>query len=164
MGRLEPDSAYTLPELLIVVAIAGILAAISIPVISGMVTRVNVSGTAQNVKSALLLARSRAQANPRVHCGVHFDFNDKVMRVFSDDNENKLYDSGSDELVRTFDTPSSKIEFFLPASNPIQNNVVVFRGDGSAKNGGSIGVQNASGSIQKTISVTRATGKVSIQQ
>ncbi len=146
-------------ELMIAVAVVGILAAAAIPISSGMMNRIEVSSGVTHLLSIMRLAQTKATANPRVHYGVYLDpatLNRAL--IFEDSNGNRQYDDGVDEIFRPYYTLANgtAVQF-----TGVVNNKILFRGDGSAEDGGDLDVVR--GGAKRRLSVDAPTGKVVVQ-
>ncbi|MBD3319779.1 MAG: hypothetical protein GF350_01645 [Chitinivibrionales bacterium] len=154
------NAGVTMVELMVIIAVAAILAVVAIPNLGRMMARIRLRNSANEVASTLKMANSRAVANPRVHCGVYFDLNSQELTVFFDDDGNNQFDSGSDRIYQNAISLDRSTTFSLTT---ITDNVVIFRGDGSAKNGAVIEVEDSKYNQSKTITVIKQSGKVQIQ-
>jgi type II secretory pathway pseudopilin PulG len=146
-----------------IVAIILVLTAIALPPIGGVVRAMRLRSAVDAVKNQILMARIRAAANPNVHCGVYFDVAQARSMVFYDRGSGSeySYEPTGDEVFGTpYELPSG-ITFSLPAANAFTNSAVVFRGDGSAKYGGSIEVKDADENT-RILDVLASTGRVKV--
>lgn len=150
---------FTFVELVLVVAISGILASLAIPLVGGMMNRMRVGSATQELFSVLSLAQSRATANPRVHCGVFLDTTgDAKALIFEDTNRNGQYDPGTDDIYENTVELGDGVSFSLSG---VINAKILFRGNGTARNGGTIDLEK--GNARRGISIDAATGRVTIQ-
>jgi len=151
---------FTMVEVVIVVLIVGVLAALAIPVSTGILTRMKVSSAADQIVTALQLARSRAMSDQSQRCGVYFNFTSRAYSIFFDTSpKNGDYDAG-DPLFRPAESLPAGVEFYEPASTPITPHSVVYRGDGVSNRGGRIGVRKTGAATGKEIKVNTSTGTV----
>ncbi len=133
-----------------------------------MVGTIKLRTAANAIKRQLIIARTRAIADPNIHVGVYIDRRVTPNRsfVFLDLPAGILnhYDWNSDPMyMGQYNAPNGVVDSLPPvAAGGITDSVVVFRGDGSAKNGGSIIVKNSLGTI-RTISVLPSTGRYKVQ-
>ena len=153
----------TVIELVIVIAAIGILGALAVALMVGMNARMRMMDATEKVSTAISLARAGALANPLTHCGVFFDRTVNGVLVFYDTNGDLRYTSGSDTIAKPSDKFLRSIRFYTPAGDTLNDDAVLFRGDGSAWDGGSIGVETTSSSARKTFTVVQATGAVTVQ-
>ncbi|MBD3242607.1 MAG: prepilin-type N-terminal cleavage/methylation domain-containing protein, partial [Chitinivibrionales bacterium] len=144
-GDQRGCGGFSMLEVLMVLVMMAIVAMIATPSMSGMLRGMRLRSATDNVKNQLLAARFRAVANPEVHCGVYFDIANGRSVIFFDNGGSSKYSfsASDDELHGAYRQLPSGIVFSLPSSNAITNEVVVFRGDGSAKNGGSIEIKDS---------------------
>lgn len=151
-------------ELLVVVVISGIVAAWTVPNFLKMVEKTKLTAAANTIKRQILMARVRAISDPYKHCGLAVDVNNQKTYVFFDSLTPYAINPTDtiDKYAGVFIIPQG-ITLSIPGGGTgIQNNCVVFRGDGSAKFGGSVQVQNRYNAI-KTINIVASTGRVKVQ-
>jgi prepilin-type N-terminal cleavage/methylation domain-containing protein len=166
MGRLKKTpSGFTAPELMLVVIIVGILATVAIPNLLPMVELIRLRSTADVIKRQLIVARTRAMSDPNIHCGVLYDTASKPQRamIFFDKGTNYVVDASdtTSKYFGTYTLPKS-VKMSVPASQGVTNQIIVFRGDGSAKNGGAITLTNKFNKI-RSVHVLASTGRIKIQ-
>jgi len=161
--KTKKSAGITLVELVVVITMAGILSALAVPNLIKMVETTKLRTAANTIKRQMLVARTRAIADPYNHCGVVIDVTKQQAFVF--------FDASTPYQVNTTDTTNKYGGIYkmprgdtllIPSSGGIQNNCVVFRGDGSAKYGGSVQVKNKYNNI-RTITVEASTGRVKVQ-
>jgi Tfp pilus assembly protein FimT len=146
-----------------VIVVVLVLAAIALPSIGGVARAMRLRSAVDAVKNQIFVARIRAVANPNVHCGVFFDVAEARSLVFYDNGSGSEYsfDPAGDEVFgNTYSLPSG-ITFSLPSSNAFTNSAIVFRGDGSAKHGGSIEIKDADENT-RLVDVLASTGRVKV--
>lgn len=153
---------FTIIELIIVIAILGITAAVAIPIIRGGLARTQMMDATEKITTACTIARARAIANPRLRCGVFLDKSNKGVLVFFDSNNNSAYSAGADEIFRPLEKFSKGITFYAVTGDTIDNNAVLFKGDGSAIDGGRFGIQTSAPVKKKVFAVTKLTGAITI--
>ena len=153
-------SGWTLVETLIAIVMIGIVAAAVVPKISPMLETLKLRTAAYNVQRSLLAARTRAIADPSIHCGVVFKDSTSII-IYPDT-------SGAPYIVNVLDTACKYLGTYKMPKNIFlkevsdSNHCIVFRGDGSAKYGGSVYVYNKY-NIRRTISVLATTGRIKVQ-
>jgi prepilin-type N-terminal cleavage/methylation domain-containing protein len=155
---------FTIIELLIVIAIMLILTSIAIPIGHKTTEYLKLKTTGDQIKNLLKVAQGKAMADPQVHCGVYLfpgtgTGNGKEYVMFFDVNGNNLYDEMTDKIYMGAYSLNSGITLSIPQVSGITDNVIVFRGDGSAKFGGSIILKNSKG-LQDSIHVLASTGRI----
>jgi prepilin-type N-terminal cleavage/methylation domain-containing protein len=154
-------SGFSIAELAMAIAVLGIVAALAVPRLGGMMARMAVSNMVDELAQSFALAQSRAIANPRVHCGLYFDTVDaNNFILFFDDNNNTAYDAGADRLYDIKTALPNQVRFFLPDSAPVQDLSIVFTGNGAAVRGGGIGVRHTRTLYSKRIYVVAQPGRI----
>ncbi len=138
---------FSIGELMTVVAVIGVLGAISIPNFMAFQPAMRLNGGARQVLTKLMWARAQAVQENATY-GVTFP-STHTLQIFNDSNLNGSYDAG--EWTQTVDIQSdySDVSFTLSGPDPI------FNGRGTANSATStITVNNGSGSRTVTISPT----------
>jgi len=142
---------FTLMELILVVAVMGIMAAIAIPAFMGFLPGMRLNGAARQVMSDLMDARMEAVKNNNAF--KIFFLNDHEYKILNDVNNNGADDGGA-ETSKTVDIQDNYEDVTLSDTGD-----PVFSAKGTATSLSTITVQNASGS--KSVSVSIA-GRVKI--
>ncbi len=141
---------FTLTELMIVVALMAILAAIAVPTIMAQMPRYRLNGAARQVMSDLVAAKMKAVSQNNKF-KVFFLDNHRYMILDDDDNDGTA-DTG--ESTETKDIQADYQDLtFSSTNNPI------FQPNGTASNLATITLTNSSGS--KAVSISSA-GRVKI--
>jgi prepilin-type N-terminal cleavage/methylation domain-containing protein len=102
--RRIDDAGFTLTEMMIVVGIVGLLAAITVPNFSGYLKRTREAGTRNQLMSDIYYARSLAIAKRR------------TMRIDFTDNQYQVIDTTDDSVERTTAAPPGIT--FAATNNP----------------------------------------------
>jgi Tfp pilus assembly protein FimT len=152
-------------EMIAAVVVLGILAALSVKPLNGMVQRIRLQNAADGMKHYVLNARMRAVANPDRHCGVVFRIHgaggaDDSIFAFLDSNPpDKHYVKGQDSLyLAPMVIPRNQgILADIPSGFPTE---LVFRADGSAS--ASAQVELTLKSFSDTLDVLASTGRVKV--
>jgi prepilin-type N-terminal cleavage/methylation domain-containing protein len=161
MSRLKSNSGITMIELITVIVIVGLLAALATPNILPLVDTIKLRTGANTIKRLMIVARTRALSDPNTHVGVGLIDSTQACVFFDVPAGTQYHRDATDPLyLGTYKLPQG-IKTIIPSSGGITDSVVVFRGDGSAKNGGNIQVKSKRGSI-KTINVLASTGRVRV--
>ena len=148
------ESGFTLMELILVLVVMGIVAAIAIPAFMGLLPAMRLNGAARQVMGDLMNARMEAvKQNNQFKI---FVLNNHEYLIL-DDNDNDGIDDGGTETSRTVDIQSnySDVTINYTGSAP----TVTFGPKGTAPDLDTITLQNSSGS--KSVSVSIA-GRVKI--
>jgi type IV fimbrial biogenesis protein FimT len=142
---------FTLVEMMIVVALAAILAAIAVPNIMAQMPKYRLNGAARQVLSELMAARMQAVSQNN-EAKVFFLDNHRYMILDDDDNDGTA-DTGEATQTKDIQTDYHDVTF-----NPIPGINPVFQPRGTASNM-TIILANSSGT--KTITISTA-GRVKI--
>jgi prepilin-type N-terminal cleavage/methylation domain-containing protein len=165
LSNHNDDKGLSILELIVVVAVIGLLSMVAIPSMKPLLEDIRLRTSANSIKHQLYIAKSRALGDSQVHCGIFFDTINKpnTIQTFLDDGapaNNNQYDPGKDHLFMD--------SYKLPPTVKLQiggaghNNVIVFRGDGSAKvRGLTLTIRNSLNKT-KTISVLSSTGRIKL--
>jgi len=155
-------NGYSMMELLIVIAIVSIVAALARPSVKPYLESMRLRSAANAVKQQLVLAKTRALGDANLHTGVYFNTvaNPDITQPFIDNNNNNQYDSGSDQVyMPAFKLPVTDTLKII--ADPLGNSAVIFRGDGSAKSNITICIAGPYNKCD-TISVLASTGRIKI--
>jgi prepilin-type N-terminal cleavage/methylation domain-containing protein len=159
------QNGFTIIELIIVVVIIGIVAAVAIPVTKPLIENIRLVTTANAIKHKLYMAKTRALGDPLVHCGVVFDTVNKpnTVQAFLDNGipvGNNIYDPLNDRVFMAAYVLPKSIK--LQISGTVNPNVVIFRGDGSAKIPGLTLTITNERNKSKRITVLPSTGRIKL--
>lgn len=153
-------AGFTMMEMVIVVVILGVIAALAIPSFLSYMPKLRAKAEARDIVSQLRLARSKAVAERRPY-GVSFDLESKTVQLFGDtDNPSAQLFSVSDSLVEC-DTVGSDVSL---VSCTFANSCVVFNSTGAASTSGDLQVVTSDGSILMAINVLASTGRVRLTE
>lgn len=159
------ESGFTIIELSMAIAIVGILAVLAIPRIGPMQEKIRLRNAAHVIERQLAMAKSRAVSDPYTHCGVYFDLISSPQKTFifydNPAGTANVYNSGTDAITMGVNILPPRITLALPASGAIVNNVIIFRGNGSAKNGGTVVLKNRYDE-KRNINVLPSTGRIKV--
>lgn len=151
--RIQRGNGFTLVELMIVIAVMGIMTAIAIPSYQTFMAQRRLNGAAREIMSNLMAARMQAisQNNefrvffPGSHSGALPG--DRQYQILDDDNNNGEIDTG--EAVQTKDIQSTYYDVTMAS-----NNNPKFSPKGTATNLATITLSNSRGSKQVSIAIT----------
>lgn len=160
-------NGFTVVEMLITLSVLVILTGIAIPVGRKTIDYMRLKTTGDQIKLVLKVAQSKATADPQVHCGVYMfpgtgassDYANKQFAIFFDKDNDYTYDTVTDPLYLGARSLPPGITLSIPPKGGITNNVIVFRGDGSAKTGGSI-ILTSKYARKDSINVLPSTGRI----
>lgn len=146
------ESGFTLMEIILVVAVMGIVAAIAIPSFMALLPAMRVNGAARQVMGDLMDARM--EAVKQNHEFKVFFLNNHEYKIL-DDNDSDGVDDGGLETSKTIDIQDNYKDVTLSdTGDPI------FSPKGTATTTSTITVQNASGSKDVSFSIA---GRVKIE-
>lgn len=150
MMRLRDKAGFTITELLIVVALLGVMAAVAIPNIISWIPAMRVNSAARDLASEMQLARMKA-VSERNDYVITFDTTNNQYSIYDDDDSDF---STSNVLVKTvdIDTEHKGIQFGYvsgqtsTSGTAISNSVtftgtprrVAFEPNGTANKNGSV--------------------------
>jgi prepilin-type N-terminal cleavage/methylation domain-containing protein len=135
---------FTLIEMMIVIAVAGILCVFAIPSIRRIVDRTRIKTAAVSIKRQIQTAQTMALRNNQLRCGIYFKCvaNSQSSQIFIDNNSDGKYNPTSDTKVLEQAKLPLKVSYFIPSSGGIVDSVFIFRGNRSAVKFGTIGLCN----------------------
>jgi prepilin-type N-terminal cleavage/methylation domain-containing protein len=153
-------SGFTMLELMIIVVILGILAAIAVPTFGDYIPKMEARSQARATLNYLRLARSRAISESTQY-GVYVDTNNRTYILFKDTVNPAMttYHDGDSVVVgpETID-PDVTI-----TQSTFSNNAVVFMPTGGASQSGTITFDKVGGGAAYTVSVLGSTGRSKLQ-
>lgn len=163
-GRIGAEksrpSGFTMIEMMIIIVIIGIVAAMAVPSFLRTMPRLEARSTARNILNYARLARSKAVAE-RCQFGVYIDINNARYVLFKDtiNPAQETYNEG-DSVVAGPEIIDPDISL---SASTFSNNCVVFLPTGGASESGSYTVSTADGAFSYTVSVLSATGRSRMQ-
>lgn len=159
--KFNSKRGFTILELLAVVVIIGILAAISVPTFDLAIKKIRFKADSNVLLSGLRRARSQA-ISKRMQCGVSFDTLNNVFSVFEDQESPEAFTLDAGDSVIVVDTLGRGMQAM---STSFLDNSVFFFPDGTASISGTINGRATWGmdTALVQISVLAATGRVKME-
>lgn len=152
-SRLQAEQGFTLTELVIVIALLGVLASIAIPNIADWLPRYRLREASRGLAFDMQLARMKS-VSTNVQLGVSITANGYTL--FRDLNSNGVNDAG-DVVLKTQTFPSG----ITVSSNNFAGSTATFAPRGTS-NGGDVTLANTQGQT-RSVFVLLATGRVRLQ-
>lgn len=134
MKALSSRKGITLVELMAIIVIIGIVAAMALPRFTRTVNRLKFRTAARNMVSKLRLARSNAITNKQ-QFGVHVDEQRFTLTMFLDNQNPGLCQFDNGDSVISVDTLP---DGFVYLNTDFGNPSIIYRPNGSASNTGNI--------------------------
>ncbi|UCE66167.1 MAG: GspH/FimT family pseudopilin [Candidatus Zixiibacteriota bacterium] len=158
-GNRRPERGFTMLEMMIIVVIIGIVAALAAPTFFSAAPRLKARTEARNILNMIRLARSKAISDGAQY-GVYLDTAGRQYLLFKDISSPDLmsYDNG-DSLV------SGPVSFSpeLAANSSFTGDVVVFISTGRASQSGNFTFDLTGGGALYTVSILASTGRSKLQ-
>lgn len=159
--RFKTAAGFTLMEMMIVVVIIAVLAAMAGPTFSRYIPRMKLKSDAREKVNYLRQARSKAITD-NCQYGVFFD-NDRGQIIYFKDIGNPelaVFDHGQDSLMCAPILNGAEISL---TNCSFSNNTVIFYANGSASTSGSVEVANTRLGESFNISILASTGRIRLQ-
>jgi prepilin-type N-terminal cleavage/methylation domain-containing protein len=158
MIRKNNSRGITLIELVIVVVIISVIAAMGIPQFSKVVPRLEFKSASRDIVSDLRLVRSLAIAQ-RTQVGLYFNSEQRQYIIFKDMvNLPALTYEVGDSVIRTV-TLDQNLSI---SSCSFTNYTIIFKPDGSASSTGGVVVGYSQGNDLANVNVLASTGRVKL--
>ena len=159
-SKRDGREGYTMLEIMIIVVIIGIMAAMAVPTFYNVTPKLKARSQARSTLNYIRLARSRA-ISEGAQVGVYIDAANRQYLIFKDTVNPTLmtYDTGDSILVG----PETIDGVVVIVSSTFANNTVVFGPTGSASASGNFVFDKDGGGARYTVSVLGSTGKSKLQ-
>ncbi|MCJ7507736.1 MAG: GspH/FimT family pseudopilin [candidate division Zixibacteria bacterium] len=153
------NRGITLMELLTVVILIGIIAAMAVPNFTNAVIKIRHKSAARDLLGKMRMARSYAISKGSRY-GVYINTGGKCYITFRDVNSDGNYVAGTDSV-----TDSTALAANLSFGTcTFADSTVIFKNDGSALGGGYIGVVNDKNHDTTKVNVTAAVGRAFLSE
>jgi len=149
---------FTLIELMVVLAVFGIVTAIALPGLNKFLRSVELNGTVTRMATSLRVIRQRAVTENNNYIAV-LGATDNI--AWWDDDDNDGVKDGTEKYGSNAAVPAWMAVTNDPL-NPFASDTLTFAPNGSASQSGTLIFSNAEG-YQRTLSVIRPTGMVTVQ-
>lgn len=149
---------FSLVELMVVLAVFGIVTAIALPGLNKFLRSVELNGTVERMATSLRVVRQRAVTENNTYVAV-LGADDNISWWDDDDNDgvkDGTEKSGANAPIPDWMTVTND------GGNPFASDTLRFLPNGSASQSGTIIFSNADG-YQRSLSVIRPTGMVTVQ-
>ncbi|MEE9553381.1 MAG: GspH/FimT family protein [candidate division Zixibacteria bacterium] len=154
------SSGFTMMEMMIIIVIIGILAAIAVPSFSSIMPKLEVRAQARATLNYIRQARSRAISEGTQY-GVHVDAANGQYLLFKDTvNPAQMTYHNGDSVVVGPEIIDPDVNL---VASTFANNTIIFQQTGRASQSGSFTYDKSGGGAQYTISVIGATGRSKMQ-
>jgi type II secretory pathway pseudopilin PulG len=161
--RKISQSGLSTLEVMVVVIIVGVLTALAKAPMDQYLKTIRHKGAVGEIKRMLQTARSRALANPGVHCGAYFDLSSRPQKI-------QLFNDTFAPATYAYDGTKDKA-YLAPYPMPVGVNLsidplyppaIIFRGDGSAYLSGKVVMKFDN--FTDTLDVLASTGRIKTSQ
>lgn len=153
------QKGFSLLEMIGVIVILGLILAGARAPMSRFTRTLEQKHAVTGLRKVLLTARSKAMANPSIHCGVWFDPASippqAVLFLDTFSPANYAYDPGKDKAYLSPFVMPRGAALTVPDPYPV---TVIFRGDGSAYMSGRVLLANSD--LSDTLEVLASTGRI----
>jgi type II secretion system protein H len=149
---------FSLVELMVVLAIFGIVTAVALPGLNKFLRSVELNGTVERMATSLRVVRQRAVTENNTYVAV-LGADDNIS--WWDDDDNDGVKDGTEKAGANAPIPSW-MTVTNDAGNPFASDTLRFLPNGSASQSGTVIFSNADG-YQRSLSVIRPTGMVTVQ-
>ncbi len=153
------QSGFSLIEIMVVVVIILLMGALAKSPMTQYLQTMEQKNSVTGIRKMMLTARSKAMANPSVHCGVYFDMVSVPPKaiLFQDTFApgSYAYDPGKDKpYLAPFELPKGTL---LSVPDPYPS-TVIYRGDGSSFLSARLVVKSFG--LSDTLDVLASTGRI----
>ncbi len=153
------DEGFSLAELMVVLVIAGIMAAVSLPGLNKFLRSVDLNGQVQQTATMLRVVRQRAITENNNYV-VYWDDTVRGFGWYDDDNGNGVW-NGTEKRKLPVGYPAW-VTVSNSSTNPFTSPIITFSPNGSASQSGTAIFTNSDG-YALSVSVVRPTGMVTVQ-
>jgi type II secretion system protein H len=157
-GR-RPSAGFTLPELMVVLVIFGIVSAVALPGFNRFMRTLDLNSQVQQVATMIRVVRQKAITENNNYV-VWWDPSTRGWGWFDDDNSDGVHQNT--ERIQMPTALPGWITVTNSGTNPFPSDSLTFQPNGSASASGSAIFSNPEG-YSRSLSVVRPTGMVTVQ-
>ena len=158
-SRFRHEAGFSLPELMVVLVIFGIMTAVALPGLNRFLRSVDLNGQVQSTATMIRVVRQRAITENNNYV-LTWDNTTQGFGWYDDDNNN-----GVEDVTEKRKDPVPYAAWIIvtnSTTNPFASQITTFFPNGSASQSGTCLFTNSDGYV-RSLSIVRPTGMVTVQ-